>query len=985
MVRQAKKEIKLSVLEEEIQKKWREKKLYEKSEKKRAKGKKFYFLDGPPYASGAIHLGTAWNKVIKDAILRYLTLNGYNVRKQPGWDCHGLPIEVKVEEKLGIKTKKEIEELGVERFITECKKWANEHITIMTSQFARLGVFMDWDKPYKTMYDEYIEAAWGTLKSAHEKNLLVEDLRVVTFCPRCETALAEAEIEYDEITDPSIYVKFPVKVREGKENERENEFLLVWTTTPWTLIGNLAVMVHPDYEYARAKTKEGVLIVAKELVGILKDKLGLDYEVLEILKGSQLEFLRYSPPLEGLINLKFKNLENAYFVILSKDVVLTEGTGLVHCAPGHGPEDFEAGKRYNIEPLCPVDEQGRFKEEAGVYKGLRAKKDDGRIIADLKSRNLLLREEKVLHRYGHCWRCATPILYRATPQWFIKVTELKEKMLGEIEKPKWIPEWAGSARFKDWIEGARDWTISRQRYWGIPLPVWKCKSCGNIEVTASKKELEKRSGKKVKELHRPYVDEVEIACSSCGKKVKRVSDVLDVWFDSGVAPWASLADGKKKIEELDSVADLIIEGHDQTRGWFYSLLGCGMISFGEIPYRKVLMHGFTLDEKGEKMSKSLGNVITPEEVISKYGADVLRFYVLWANKPWEDLKFSWKEIEVISRMFNILWNSHVFATTYMSLDSFSIEKYKDAEKHYSEEDKWIISRMNSLIKEVSASFETLELYRGARALHEFIVEDLSRWYIPLIRSKTWIESESMEKLASYHALYRVLYSLSILLTPFSPHIADEMFCDLSPNSLSPMLESWIEADENEIDANLEQDMKTARRLVEEALMLREKAGMKRRWPIQRVVFKTDERHASSAKRLEKIIKTAINAKELETASKEQSIAGDFISSSFELGELLLDKTESDELKAEGFARETVRRIQSMRKELNLNVEAFINVNIEIKNEKVKEYIESRREYINRETRAKELHINRAHYSAVKKWNIKGEEFYISIEKSGEEA
>lgn len=974
MVRQAKKEIKLPLLEEELQKKWREEKLYEKSEKKRGRGKKFYFLDGPPYASGAIHLGTAWNKIIKDAILRYLALKGYKVKKQPGWDCHGLPIEVKVESKLGIKSKKEIETLGVEKFVQACESWANEHIAIMTAQFSRLGIFMDWDKPYKTMSDAYIEAAWWTLKKAHEKNLLVEDLRVVTFCPRCETALAEAEIEYDDIEDPSIYVKFPLK---GNEKGGENEFLLVWTTTPWTLIGNLAVMVNPEHEYAKAKTREGVLIVAKELLPILKDKLNLDYEIAETLKGGELEHLRYTAPLEGLIELKLKNRENAYYVILSKDVVLTEGTGLVHCAPGHGPEDFEAGKRYGIEPLCPVDEQGRFKEEAGVYKGLRAKKDDAKIVADLKARNLLLKEEKISHRYGHCWRCSTPIIYRATAQWFLKITEMKEKMLSEIEKPKWVPEWAGSARFKDWIEGARDWTISRQRYWGIPLPLWKCKSCGSIEVMGSKKELEKKSGRKVKELHRPYVDEAEIKCSKCGEKVKRASDVLDVWFDSGTAVWASLADGKKKIETLDSVADLIIEGHDQTRGWFYSLLGCGMISFGGIPYRKVLMHGFTLDEKGEKMSKSLGNVITPEEVIGKHGADVLRFYVLWANKPWEDLKFSWKEIEVISRMFNILWNSHVFATTYMSLDKFAIEKHKNAAKHYGEEDKWMVSRLNSLIKEVSSSFETLELYRGARALHDFIIEDLSRWYIPLIRSKTWIESESMEKLASYHALYRVLHSLSVILVPFSPHIAEEIFCDLSAKS-SPMLESWVEAEENEIDVPLEEDMKAARKLVEEALALREKAGMKRRWPIQKVIFKAEEKHAHSARRLSKIIKTTINAKELETAPKEQSIAGDFISSSFELGELLLDKTESEELKAEGFAREIVRRIQSMRKELNLDVEAFINTNVEVKSEKVKEYIELQRNYIVRETRTKELSVNAKPFSFAKKWAIKEEELYISI-------
>jgi isoleucyl-tRNA synthetase len=1042
MIKPATKEIDFNRLEEQIQSWWKENRVYEKSKELLKDRPKYYFLDGPPYASGAIHLGTAWNKILKDSIVRYLIMKGFKVRRQAGWDCHGLPIEIKVEEKLGIKNKKEIEELGVEKFILECKKWAKDHIKVMTGQFQRLGVWLDWDSPYTTMVDEYIEAAWWTIKKAYEKGLLEKYLRVVTWCPRCETALADAEIEYEERTDPSIYVKFPVA-------GRKDEFILIWTTTPWTLIGNLAVMVHPDFEYVKAKTKEGNLILAKELVHILKEKFGLEYDILETMKGSELEGLRYENPLSDVIRVRPKS-NNAYTVILADFVSLGEGTGCVHSAPGHGPEDFEACEPYGIEPICPIDEQGKFTEEAGEYRGLTTKKDDKIIINDLREKGVLLLSDTISHRYGHCWRCKTPIIYRATEQWFIKITQLKEKMLEEIERVEWVPEWAGSARFRDWIENAKDWTISRQRYWGIPLPIWICDNCGEIEVIGTKRELEERGGTTVKELHRPYVDEVKLECR-CGGTMSRVPDVLDVWFDSGVASWASLGfpGSESEFREWYPV-DFITEGHDQTRGWFYSMLGCGILAFDEIPYRRVLMHGFTLDEKGEKMSKSLGNVVLPEDVISKFGSEVLRFYVLWANKPWEDLRFNWDEVKVVQKMFNILWNVYVFATTYMSIDSFDPEKTDKA--NYKIEDKWILSRLNSLIKNVEEAFDSLHLYQATRSLNDFIVEDLSRWYITLVRPRTWIEKDDPIKLSAYRTLYEVLTKLSLIMAPISPHLSEEIYRNLCNKRESVHFESWPKYDISAIKPELEDHMKVARRFTEAVTAAREKKKIKRRWPLLRIVFSPSTEKAKTAiETLRELVKTQTNTHELqilelgeefeeviikvepnfETVGPEfkdkagkisrelgkidgrkvkskikeglklkidgeditlserhlkfrKELPPNFVDYSFEFGTVYLDTRRTDEILSEGFAREVVRRIQEMRKEQDLDIEAFISANVQISDEKIIELVKRQSDYISRETRAKELNISDQleHRGYTKEWKIDDFKFIISIYEIG---
>ena len=956
----------LRELEESVQKGWKDSSIFKKSVDIMKDKEKYYFLDGPPYASGAVHLGTAWNKILKDAIVRYTVMNGKNVRRQAGWDCHGLPIEVMVERKLGIKNKKEIEDFGIEKFIRECKKWAQEHMKLMSSQFERQGVWLDWERPYMTLTDDYIEAAWWTIQKAWEKDLLARYLRVVTWCPRCETALAEAEIEYADRSDPSIYVKFPLV-------DRDDEHILIWTTTPWTLIGNLAVMVRHDFEYVRAKTDEGTFILAKELAPILKETFGLKYEILQTLTGTDLEGLKYKNPLSG-IDVKPKS-QNVYSVILADFVSLEEGTGCVHCAPGHGPEDFEACKPYGIDVISPVDERGAFTKEAGKYQGLITKKDDEVIIKDLEEEGALLQSSAISHRYGHCWRCKTPIIYRATKQWFIKVSKLKDQMLKEIEKVRWTPEWAGSARFRDWVENARDWTISRQRYWGIPLPIWKCTSCGELEVIGSKEELETK-GKAVEELHKPYVDDVKLKCK-CGSEMLRVPDVLDVWFDSGVAAWASLGYPSKKELEWYPV-DFITEGHDQTRGWFYSMLGCGILAFGEIPYRRVLMHGFTLDEKGEKMSKSLGNVVTPEDIIQKYSAEVLRFYVLWANKPWEDLRFNWDEVKVVSKMFNILWNVYVFATTYMNIDAFDPTKHKKVE--YKLEDRWILSRLNSLTKEVTDGFGTFNVHMVTRALRDFIVEDLSRWYIPLIRHRTWIEKDDSAKISAYAALYEVLVKLTTIMAPISPHITEEMYRNLVGEKESVHFESWVTHDEKAIDLQLEKNMDIERKYVEAESAAREKSGIKRRWPVLKSIgVAKDEESKKALEELRVITLAATTTLDFEVKEPGWKIPEEYSTVNFEFGTVALNTEKTDEILARGYAREVVRRIQQMRKGANLDIEAFIKVNVEVKDE-IANILEKQRDYISTETRAKILNMasDLEHEGTQREWNINKNTFKISI-------
>lgn len=1085
-IKEADKSYNHKLLEKEVQDFWEENDTFSKVNKLRANGPQYSFLDGPPYCSGKIHLGTAWNKVIKDSYLRYKSMNGFSLRRQAGWDMHGLPIEHKVEQLLGIKSKQEIENgIGIASFIDKCKEFAITNKIAMEHEFDDLGVWMNWENPYMTLDPKYMESAWWTLKRANEKNLLVNDKRVISWCPHCETALAAAEIDYVDGEDPSIFVKFPLT--EKLTDTNLSEYFLVWTTTPWTLPANLAIAINPDFEYSFVEIDDEVLIVASNLVESVfgsskivhktkdpndEDKIIEEYEevykIIKVVKGETLLGTKYIHPLSSEVPVQdeFDKIDNVHTLLPGDHVELDEGTGLVHTAPGHGPEDFELGKEFNLPVFSPIDEGGIYTADAGKYASQFCKDVNPEIIEDLKNKGLMYLDKTIDHRYGVCWRCKTPIIYLATKQWFLKVTDIKDQMLDQLDKVEWVPEWAGQGRFKDWVSNAKDWTISRQRYWGIPIPIWECPECGELKVVGSLEELKKEALNEITVddehlIHRPYVDDIQMKCDNCGATVKRIPDVLDVWIDSGVAGWASLyyPQENDKFQQWFPY-DFITEGHDQTRGWFYSQLGTGVIALDKVPYKKVLMHGFVLDEDGKKMSKSLGNVVSPEEVIEKYGADVLRFYLLWASKPWDDLKFVWDELNNVNKMFNILWNVYVFSTTYMSLDGFNPMEIEDYTLRM--EDKWIISRANSLVKDVGEDLDNLFFHKATRKINNFILEDLSRWYVRLIRGRTWVESNDPDKLGAYYSLHTALVKLINVIAPIAPHISEKIYKNLvlgvdSNANESIHMNDWT-YDEEAIDEDLESKMDVVREVIEATARARDIARYKLRWPVSDItIVSEDENVLIAIDELKDIIKDQSNTKEVITATEFENISfiskpnlktlgpklkgdmgivkkfldeadgnhvkaeleengsytiekdgktfklspsdilfdtelpDDFVSSEFEGGNVFVNTNITQEIMEEAMARELIRRIQDMRKDLDLDVEANIDVMVE-SSSKFKELIMPQVNFITNEVRARTLVVSdiREHdcdlvkdYDSnhhIKDWDIEGENISIHIVK-----
>ncbi|AGK60827.1 Isoleucyl-tRNA synthetase [Archaeoglobus sulfaticallidus PM70-1] len=1014
---------------EEIEKFWKENKIYERV--KNRGDRKFFFVDGPPYTTGRIHLGTAWNKVLKDSILRYRRMMGYRVTDTPGWDMHGLPIEVKVEQELGFRSKKDIEDYGIDKFVEMCLNYALKNKKAMEEQFKMLGVWMDWDNPYMTIKADYINAAWWTIKQGYERGLLEKKQMVVNWCPRCETALADAEVEYWDEKDPSIYVKFPLKKEEG--------YIVIWTTTPWTLPANMAVAVHPSLEYAKIKAKkdgkEEILILAKELADNVLEKAGYDsWEIVDTFLGEDLVGLEYEHPLFEFVPEQKKFRHAVYMA----EFVSAENTGCVHIAPGHGLEDYELGLEHGLDIFNPVDDRGVYTEKAGKYAGINVRDANQVIIEDLKEKGLLLAHEHIVHRYGHCWRCKSPIIYRSTEQWFLKVSELKDKMIEEIEKTRWIPSWAGEARFKDWVGNAKDWCISRQRYWGIPIPVWVCEKCGKMKVVGDINEIPWESDL---DLHRPKVDEVTFDCE-CGGKMKRVPDVFDVWFDSGVASWGTLKYPRFR-EDFENLwpADFITEGHDQTRGWFYSQLGASVIAFGKAPYKTVLMHGFTLDEQGRKMSKSLGNVVEPEDVVKEVGVDSFRLYVL-SSAVWEDLRFSWDEVRNINRVLNIFWNAIRFAHTYMSLDRFRLGRELDLRK----EDRWILSRLENLNMVAKDAYENYSLHRIVRAFLNFVVEDFSRWYIQLVRPVVWEEKDSPSKLAVYTTILKVVDKASRIIAPIAPYLAEWIYINFvkafRDSKESIFLERFPEPDKGLIDNELEEMMDFVRDIVESASNARQKAKKKLRWPLRKLIIESqDEKVARAVKELEDILKAQCNVKEVEVVSEfekelvakpnfkkigplfkdrakevaemirnmdsasiteatrngievfgqkyrleeiaeiEAKVPEGYEYSEFRSGWVYITTELDEELLKEAYAREIVRRVQEMRKELDLDVEEFIEVGIS----ESEDFVKGFSDYIKNETRAESLRFSKVDENAyIREWDIEGIKVRISIKRLKED-
>jgi len=1049
-------------IEQEVRAYWRTNDTYKKVKELRSRGRPFFFVDGPPYTTGHIHLGTAWNKIIKDSILRWYRMNGRDVIDRAGYDMHGLPIEVNVEKELGFVSKKDIETFGIQPFIEKCREFAEKNKLLMDAQFENLGVWLDFANAYQTVRPEYIEAAWWTLARADEKGMLERGYRVVNWCPRCETAIADAEVEYWDETDPSIFVKFPLT---GKKDE----YLVIWTTTPWTLPANVAVAVSKDFIYAQVKavrdTHEEILWIADDLVeSVLKKGRYKDYSVLDKQSGAALVGREYESPLAEYVPLQ-KQIKHR---VVPADFVAMENTGMVHIAPGHGWDDFVLGAKEGLSVLCPVDGAGHFKEEAGRFAGMFVKDADADVLAALGDK--LMAKASVVHRYGHCWRCKTPIIYRATSQWFIKAAEMRDKMLDEVAEVTWYPEWAGSARFYDWIKEARDWCISRQRYWGIPIPVWVCPKCDRYRVIGTIRELEDASGMPLLDPHRPYVDSVTIRCT-CGGTMKRVEDIFDVWFDSAVASWATLGYPRIK-EEFEKLwpAEFITEGQDQTRGWFYSQLGASTVAFGRSPYKSVLMHGFALDAEGKKMSKSFGNVVSPEEVIAKVGVDVLRLYVLSSSAPWDDLKFNWEGVSTVNRAVNILWNVYRFPLPYMILDRFepssatgtwdgnyvteNIAKMPD-------EDRWIISRVNSLAKQVDTEMKGCQLHRATRALTSFILEDLSRRYVQLVRERMWLEGESESKVFAYETIYYVMRRLMGLMAPFTPHLAEEIYrnlrCENDPGSVHML--DWFAGDATLVNADLEAAMETVRSFDEAVANARQAGKRKLRWPVAEVIVVTGSDHVRNAiDRLNGICMDRANARRVTvvtgtwdrirwqaapvmkalgpafgrnspkvkalieaadgTVLKQEIEAGRTVTLSdasgrYEIGAqhvmfaeklpenvfsapmqdatVYVDVVLTPELESEGYAREVIRRIQEMRRQLDLAVEDFITVDVIVGNPRICALVsDNQKPVIADEVRARKLTIrNAAELGAgtpcqlEKDWDVEGVQMTIGISRASD--
>jgi isoleucyl-tRNA synthetase len=1020
---------------------WDETDAYERTRRHRADGEDFFFVDGPPYTSGAAHMGTTWNKTLKDAYIRYKRMCGYDVTDRPGYDMHGLPIETKVEEQLGFENKKDIEAYGMEAFIDACKEFADEQLAGLQDDFESFGVWMDWENPYKTVSPEYMEAVWWAFQRVHERGLVERGKRSITQCPRCETAIAKNEVEYHQVEDPSIYVKFPLSDREGS--------LVAWTTTPWTVPANTFVAVDEAETYVGVDAeKDGEterLYVAEGVVEeVLKKGRYEEYEVIEELQGSAMLGWAYDHPLaeEVPAHPDFEGAGQVYHA----DYVEVDRTGLVHSAPGHGEEDFERGQELGLEIFCPVGSDGVYDERAGAYAGEFVRDANDDIIADLEANGNLLASETYTHDYGQCWRCDTDIVFLATDQWFITVTDIKEELLENIDDSEWYPPEARDSRFRNFVEDSPDWNVSRQRYWGIPIPIWLPEDWDDESgdalaeeaiVVGTREELAERVDGDVDpdevDLHRPTVDELTI--TENGTTYERVPDVFDVWIDSSAASWGTLdyPSEEEAFEELWP-ADLIMEAHDQTRGWFWSQLGMGTAALGEIPYEDVLMHGYANMPDGRGMSKSKGITVEPNEVIEEYGADPMRLFLLSRNPQGEDMRFSWEETENMQRDLNILWNTFRFPLPYMRMDGFEPsvpstsgdDGVSPADCDLEAVDEWLLSRLQTVTEEMTAAWESYRQDEALDVLLEFVVEDVSRFYIQVVRERMWAEADSESKTAAYATLHHVLTQTVKLLAPYAPFVAERIYGTLTGEAGHPTVHmcDWPTFDERFYDPQLEADIETVRAVEEAGANARQQAGRNLRWPVTRVVVAAnDDEVAGSVDRQRPLLRERLNAREIQLvepgdewgelaygARADMSVLGpefggdagevmdalnavtvdakdlaaleaavaDELGRDVELtpemvefvtetpagvegtefrvagdagGVVYVDTELTDDIEAEGFAREVIRRVQEARKELDLELDAEITLDLDVADDRVAGLVEERRDLVAAETRA----------------------------------
>ena len=830
-------------LEVDVLRRWRERDVFRESMRRREGAEPWVFYEGPPTANGRPAVHHVLSRVFKDIFPRFKTMRGHLVERKGGWDCHGLPVEIAVERELGISSKAEIEEYGIAEFNARCREAVFSYLEDWNAMTERIGFWLDLDDAYRTLDPTYVESVWWALKLIAERDLLYEGHKVVPYCPRCGTALSSHEVAlgYQDVVDPSVYVRFPV-AEDGGPLQAGDE-LVVWTTTPWTLVSNAAVAVDPELTYVRAKasTLDAPAVVAEALV---ERVLGEGAEVLARFPGAALDGVRYDPPF-GFLGAEAYG-ERGHTVLLGDFVTADDGTGLVHTAIAFGEDDFRLGQRYGLNVVNPVRLDGTYDERIGPYEGRFVKDADADLVEDLRRRGRLLRAESYEHAYPHCWRCGTPLLYYAKPSWYIATSRLRDRLLAANESVDWHPEHIKHGRFGDWLDNNVDWALSRERYWGTPLPVWRCDQ-GHIRVVGSFAELEDLSGVALTDPHRPYVDDVAFPCPECNRRMARVPEVIDVWFDSGAMPFAQFHAPFEHEERFASrfPAQFICEALDQTRGWFYSLLAIGTLLFDRAPYEHVVCLGLILDDQGQKMSKSRGNVAEPGPILDAYGADALRWYFFTSKQPWDGYRFSEEAVSEGVRLFlRQLWNTYAFLRTYAP--------ERDGEP--TDLDRWIRSRLGAVTTEVTERLEAYDVTTAGRALAAF-VDDLSNWYVRRSRRRFW-EGDR----AAFDTLRHCLVTVAKLLAPFTPFVADEIFEGLEGGEPSVHLCDWPAADERDLE--LEAAMEVARETVRLGLAARGQAKVKVRQPLHEAVVVAAGRERTAIERLAGVVRDELNVKTL---------------------------------------------------------------------------------------------------------------------------
>ena len=1039
--------------EHQVEKFWRDENIFEKSEEEnKGKGETYTFYDGPPTANGKPHIGHVLTRVIKDMIPRYQTMKGKYVPRKAGWDTHGLPVELEVEKKLGLDGKDQIEKYGIEPFVKQCKESVWKYKGMWEKFSDQVGFWADMKHPYITYDNNFIESEWWALKEIWNKGLLYKGFKVVPYCPRCGTPLSAQEVAqgYKTVKERSAIVRFKAK--------GEDAYFLAWTTTPWTLPSNTALCVNPDETYVKVKCADGyTYYMAEALLDTVLGKFSEDgksaYEVLEKYKGTDLENREYEPLYQCAADRAAKQHKKAHFVTVDSYVTMTDGTGIVHIAPAFGEDDSRIGKNYDLPFIQFVDDKGNMTEET-PFAGLFVKKADPEVLKDLDKRGLLFDAPKFEHDYPHCWRCDTPLIYYARESWFIKMTEVKDELVANNKTVNWIPPSIGEGRFGNWLENVQDWGVSRNRYWGTPMNIWECEDCGYQEAIGSRAELAEKTGNpddaKV-ELHRPYIDKVTYKCPKCGKTMKRIPEVLDCWFDSGAMPFAQ---HHYPFENQDTFkeqfpAEFISEAVDQTRGWFYSLMAESTLLFHCAPYKNVIVLGHVQDKNGQKMSKSKGNAVDPFEALDKFGADAIRWYFYINSAPWLPNKFHEDAVKDGQKKFlSTLWNTYAFYVLYANIDEFDPTKYTLDYDKLPVMDRWVLSRLNTTVKEVDSDLGSYKIPEAARALESF-VDELSNWYVRRCRERFWAKGMEQDKINAYETLYTCLVTISKTAAPMIPFMTEEIYQNIARKVDANAPESihlcrFPEVNEQFIDKDLEDKMGELLKVVVAGRACRNASNIKNRQPLAQMFIKADEK---LDKFYTDIIADELNVKKAEFKDDISNLTtytfkpqlktvgpkyGKFlgkiqaalkeldgnkamaelnengvlkfpeIDPSIELAKedlliseeaepgyvtntngnvtVVLDTNLTPELIEEGFVRELISKIQTMRKEAGFEVMDRISVGYS-GNEKIKDIFERNKEEISHEVLADSIEEGVLSEGHEKEWNINGEKVSLSVKKN----